>query len=101
MHDGDLEQCLIKEKKIDVYMFLFPFICSGIPGLATGILKMLIRVCFPDALQPALQLLICSWHDMTLSQFLQQMYGIYSKFLLFTSISYVQESFKLKEVNHG
>ena len=29
------------------------------------------------------------------------MYSIYSKSLLFTSISYVQESFKLNEVNHG
>ena len=28
------------------------------------------------------------------------MYSIYSKSLLFTSISYVQESFKLNEVNH-
>ena len=53
LHDGDLEHCLIKEKKIDVYMFFFPFICSGIPGLALGILKMLIPVCFRDALQPA------------------------------------------------
>ena len=34
-------------------MFFFPFICSGIPGLALGILKMLIRVCFRDTLQPA------------------------------------------------
>ena len=29
------------------------------------------------------------------------LYSIYSKSLLFTSISYVQESFKLSEVNHG
>ena len=34
-------------------MFFFPFICSGIPGLALGILKMLIQVCFRDALQTA------------------------------------------------
>ena len=34
-------------------MFFFPVICSGIPGLALEILKMLIRVCFRDALQPA------------------------------------------------
>ena len=52
-HDGDLKHCLIKEKKVDVYMFFFPFICSGIPGLALGILKMVIRVGFRDALQPA------------------------------------------------
>ena len=46
-------------------------------------------------------LLICSWHDMTLSQFVQQLYSIYGKYLPFASISYVQESFKLNEVNHG
>ena len=34
-------------------MFFFPFICSGIPDLALGILEMLIRVCFRDVLQPA------------------------------------------------
>ena len=33
-------------------MFFFPFLCSGIPGLALGILKMLIRVCLRDVLQP-------------------------------------------------
>ena len=34
-------------------MFFLPFIRSGIPGIALGILNMLIRVCFCDALQPA------------------------------------------------
>ena len=34
-------------------MFLFPFLCSGIPDLALEILKRLIRVCFRDVLQPA------------------------------------------------
>ena len=34
-------------------MFLFPFLCSGIPDLALGILKRLIRVCFRDVLQTA------------------------------------------------
>ena len=34
-------------------MFFVPFMCSGIPGLALGILKMLIHVCFRDTLQPA------------------------------------------------
>ena len=33
-------------------MFFFPFLCSGIPDLALGILKMLIRAWFRDALQP-------------------------------------------------
>ena len=45
-------------------MFFFPFLCSVIPDLDLGILKMLIRVCFRDAL-------ICSWQDMTISQFVQ------------------------------
>ena len=47
-------------------MFFFPFLCSGIPDLALGIIKMLIGVCFRDVLQPGTT--ICSWHDMTLSQ---------------------------------
>ena len=34
-------------------MFFFPFLRSGIPDLAFGILKMLIRICFRDVLQPA------------------------------------------------
>ena len=34
-------------------MLFFPFLCSGIPDLALGILKMLIRVCFRDVFQPA------------------------------------------------
>ena len=34
-------------------MFFFPSLRSGILGLALGILKTLIRVCFRDALQPA------------------------------------------------
>ena len=33
-------------------MFFFPFLCSTIPDLELGILKMLIRVCFRDVLQP-------------------------------------------------
>ena len=46
---GDLEHSLMKEKKC----FSSDF-CFGIPDLALGILKMLIRVCFRDVLQPAL-----------------------------------------------
>ena len=44
LHDADLEHSLVKEKKIDVH-----------PDLALGILKMLIRVCFHDALQLAVR----------------------------------------------
>ena len=42
-----------ERKKIDVHMFFFPFLYSGIPYLALGILKILIHVCFRDILQPA------------------------------------------------
>ena len=48
----------MREKKIDVHMFFFPFLCSGIPDLALGILKMLIGVCFRDVLKPAFYLFI-------------------------------------------
>ena len=51
-HDGDLEHSLMKEKKIDLHMYFFPFLCSAIPDSDLGILKMLIRKCFQDALQP-------------------------------------------------
>ena len=34
-------------------MFFFPFLCSAIPDLDLRILKMLIRACFHNVLQPA------------------------------------------------
>ena len=52
LHDPDLEYSFTKTK-IDVYMFFFPFLCSGIPDLVLGILKMLIPVCFCYVVQPA------------------------------------------------
>ena len=45
----------------------FSFLCSRISDLTLGILKILIGVCFRNVLQPAFSQ-ICSWHDMTLSQ---------------------------------
>ena len=33
-------------------MFFLSFLCSAIPDLDLGILKMIIRVCFQDMLQP-------------------------------------------------
>ena len=33
-------------------MFFFSFLCSSIPDLDLEVLKMLIRVCFRDVLQP-------------------------------------------------
>ena len=47
LHAGDLEHTLMKEKK-GLHMFFFSFLCSVIPDLDLGILKMLIRICFPD-----------------------------------------------------
>ena len=44
-------------------MFFFPFLCSSIPDLDLGILKMLIRVCFRDALQPGVYYLFLAWYD--------------------------------------
>ena len=52
LRDADLEHRLMKEKKIDICMFFFPFLCTDIPGSALGILKTLIHVCFRDVLQP-------------------------------------------------
>ena len=43
---------------LDLHMFFFPFLCSAIPDLDLGILKMLIRVYFRDALQPAVYLFV-------------------------------------------
>ena len=33
LHDANLEHEQKKKKKIDVYMFFLPFLCSGIPDL--------------------------------------------------------------------
>ena len=44
-------------------MFVFPFLCSGIPDLVLGILKMLIGVYFRDALQPASINLFLAWYN--------------------------------------
>ena len=76
LHDGDLEPCLMEEKNIDVHMIFFSFLYSGISDTALGILKMLIRVCFRDLIQPS-SLLICSWHYATPSQIVQEMYSIF------------------------
>ena len=52
LHAGDLEHSLMKEKKIGLHMLFFSFLSSAIPDLDLGILKMLIRVCLRDVLQP-------------------------------------------------
>ena len=54
LHDGDLKHSLMKEKKIDVDIFFFSFLCSSLSDLALGILLMLIRAYFGDVLQPAI-----------------------------------------------
>ena len=50
-HDGDLEHSLMKEKKNRSSYVILPSLSSGIPDLALGTLKMLIRVYFRDVLQ--------------------------------------------------
>ena len=77
-------------------MFFFPFLCSGILDLPLLILKMLIRVCFRNALQPTVCQFVPGMIWLSAS-----LYSIYSKSLLLTSISYAPESFKLNEINHG
>ena len=52
LHDAELEHSM--KKKLDVHMFFFLFLCSGISDLALRILKMLVRVCFRDILHPAI-----------------------------------------------
>ena len=81
-------------------MFFFSFLCCGIPDLALGILKMLIRVCFRDVLQLAVYEFVPGMIWLSANLYRKCSYSIHSKSLLFTSISYVQESFKLNEVNH-
>ena len=54
LHDDDLEHSLMKKKKKNRWSYVFfPFLCSAIPDLDLGILKMPIRVWFRDVLQPA------------------------------------------------
>ena len=50
-------------------MFFFSFLCSAVPDLDLGILKMLIRLCFRDVLQPGVYLFVPG--IFTLSQFVQ------------------------------
>ena len=87
MHFADLEHSLIKEK-IVAHMFFFPFSCSDIPDLALGILKMLFGVCFRDVEQLAVYNLFLASCD--IQSVCIKSYSMYSKYLLLTSISYVQ-----------
>ena len=77
-------------------MLFFPFLCSGIPDLALGILKMLIRVCFLDVLQPPVYYFFPYMIRLSAS--------LYIKCTVFTvSLCYLQvlAMYKLNEVNHG
>ena len=97
--DGDLEHSLMKEKNRFSYVFL-PIFMFCHSRLRFRNLTYANSCMFLSCIT-ASSLLICSWHEMSLSQFAQQIYSIFSKSLLFTSISHVQESFKLNKVNHG
>ena len=81
-------------------MFFFSLLCSAIPDLDLEVLKMLIRVCFRDVLQPEVYWFVPGMIWLSASLY-SKCSCFDSKSLLFVSISYVQESFKLNEVNHG
>ena len=98
LHDADLEHSLMKKK--DVHMFFFPFLCSGIPDLALGILKMLLVVCFRDVLQPAFYQFVPGMIWLSASWYIKCTVFVVN-LLLFTSIAYVQESFRLNEISYG
>ena len=68
LHDGDLEHSLTKEKKIDVYILfsIFPFWHSRFTSRNLKDAKSCMFSCMFSC-----SLLICSWHDTTLSQFVQ------------------------------
>ena len=81
-------------------MFFFLFLCSAIPDLDLGILKMLIHVCFRDVLQPAVYYFFSGMMWLSAS--------LYSKCTVFTaSLCYLQvfdmhkKVLKLNETNHG
>ena len=68
LHAGDLEHSLMKEKKgrsSYVFLLIFMFCFSRFRNLKDANWCMFLR-CISTR-----NLLICSWHDMTLSQFLQ------------------------------
>ena len=99
LHAGDLEHSLMKEKNRSSYVFFLIFMFCYSRFRFRSLKDA--NLCMFSWCITSSSLLIFSCHDMTLSQFVQWMYSIYSKYLLFASISYVQESFKLNEVNHG
>ena len=47
-----MQKVVSRNKKVGLRMFFFSILCSAIPDLDLGILKMLIRVCFRDVVQP-------------------------------------------------
>ena len=88
LHDVDLEHSVMKEKSRSSYVFvpIFTFCRSRFRFRnLKDVHSCMFLLCFTTS-----SLLICSWHDMTLSHFVKEMYSICSKSLRFTSISYVQ-----------
>ena len=63
MRNADLEHNLIKDKNIYVHIFFIPFSYSGIPDLALGILKMLIRVYFVMYYNQHSNYYFLAWYD--------------------------------------
>ena len=62
-------------------MFFFPFLCIDIPDLTLGVLTMLIRVCFRDALQPTVYYIAPGMIQLSANLYGRKL-SIYGKFLL-------------------
>ena len=90
-HAGDLQHVVSWKEKIGLHMFLFSVLCSAIPDLDLEVLKMLIRVCFCDVLQPRVYWFVPSmiWNSASL----------YSKCTVFTvNLCYFQVLARYKKV---
>ena len=84
LHAGDLEYSLMKEKKRSSYVFLLIFtFCYS--RFRFRNLKDANSCMFLWCITIR-SLLFYFWHDMTLSQFVQYIYSIYSKYLLFARV---------------
>ena len=63
LHDGDLEHSLMKEKKIDLHIFFFPFLCPAIPDIELGVLKIYLLHVFVMYYNQQSVNLFLAWYD--------------------------------------
>ena len=78
-------------------MFFFPFLCSGIPDVVIGILKMLIYVFVMYYNQQSNNLFL----GYDFQPVCTVMYSMYGKCLPFTSISHIQKVFESHKQNQS